>query len=240
MAAGDFKFGENDNGIENVSYRENPTKTSQGGLHITRRQQLPKNVCYWRQKMPGFHVQRISQPSSRISAKKWAILSVTTVKNYPKQPRLVQNAKAWCPLIDKIIKTMIVDIPLTSSSKRKTNLSARITLQKKMRLNNVERSSIMNVTGHRNEQSLNDCHEGNENEHRHFSNRIGSSKLVNPVGKRKPMSMNMMSIVPPSTQKPSTSYGFERLGFSNVMSFSMLAKVNPAHFPKSKSAVTSK
>jgi hypothetical protein len=41
MAVKDFEFGENDIGITYVSFKKNPTKTRQG-LHITRRQQLPK------------------------------------------------------------------------------------------------------------------------------------------------------------------------------------------------------
>ena len=116
--------------------------------------------------------------------------------------------------IYKIMKTMIADTPLASSCKRLTNHSARKTVVKKLRLNNVERSSIMNVTGHRNEQSLNDYDEGNENEQRHISNLIGNSKSASSLCKQKPMSMNMMNIVPPapSTQQPSTSSGFERLG----------------------------
>ncbi|CAB4003172.1 zinc finger MYM-type 2-like, partial [Paramuricea clavata] len=114
---------------------------------------------------------------------------------------------------------MIADTPVASSSKRLTNHSARKTLVKKLRLNNVERSSIMNMTGHRNEQSLNDYDEGNENEQRHISDLIGSSKSVKPLSKRKPMSMNMMNILPPSAQQPSTLRGFERLGFFPTNTF---------------------
>jgi hypothetical protein len=140
---------------------------------------------------------------------------------------------------------MISDTPLASSSKRLTNHSARKTLVKKLRSNNVERSSIMNVTGHRNEQSLNDYDEGNENEQRHISNLIGSSKSVSSLSKQKPMSMNMINIVPPSEQQPSTSSGFERLGFFPKNTFNHCNVVfnvgqgESSYRPKSKSAVTS-
>ena len=93
------------------------------------------------------------------------------------------------------MKTTIADTPLASSCKRLTNHSARKTLVKKLRLKNVERSSIMNVTGDSdNEQSLNDYDEENENEQRHISNLIGSPKSVNSSSKQMAMSMNMMNI----------------------------------------------
>jgi hypothetical protein len=218
MAVEDFEFGEDDNGIAYVSFKDNPTKTHQGGLHITKRQQLPKMFATGEKRCP---VSLFKEYLSR----RPVFLRTNGPFYLPPLSKTTRNNNVWFKVqnlgvhsIDKIMKTMIADTPLASSSKRLTNHSARKTLVKKLRLNNVERSSIMNVTGHRNEQSLNDYDEGNKNEQRHISNLIGS-KSVNPLSKRKPMSMNMMNIVPPSTQQSSTSSGFERLCFFTTNTF---------------------
>jgi hypothetical protein len=52
MAVEDFEFGEDDNGIAYVSFKDNPTKTHQGGLHITKRQQLPKMFATGEKRCP--------------------------------------------------------------------------------------------------------------------------------------------------------------------------------------------
>lgn len=42
MAVEDLELSHDDNGLEFLLFRKNPTKTRQGGLHIKRRQQLQK------------------------------------------------------------------------------------------------------------------------------------------------------------------------------------------------------
>ena len=221
MAVEDFEFGEDDNGIAYVSFRENPTKTRQVGLHITRRQQLPKMFATGEKRCPIslFKEYLNRRPVSLRTNGPFYLAPLS--KTTPNNDIWFKAQNLGVHSIDKIMKTMIADTPLASSSKRLTNHSARKTVVKKLRLNNVERSSIMNVTGHRNEKSLNDYDEGNENEQRHISNLIGNSKSASSLCKQKPMSMNIMNIVPPapSTQQPSTSSGFERLGLFPTNTF---------------------
>ena len=77
--------------------------------------------------------------------------------------------------IDNMMKSLMLIHLSKRVVKKLTNHSARKTLVKKLRANNVERASIMSVTGHRNEQSLNDYDEGNEVEQRHISNMISNN-----------------------------------------------------------------
>jgi len=42
MAVEDFELSRDDNGLEFVAFRGNPTKTREGSLHIKQRKQLPK------------------------------------------------------------------------------------------------------------------------------------------------------------------------------------------------------
>ena len=69
MAVEDFEFGKDDNGVEYITYRENPTKTRQGALHITRRQQLPKMFATGDKRCLVLLFNKISQTSSSISTR---------------------------------------------------------------------------------------------------------------------------------------------------------------------------
>ncbi|KAK3716239.1 hypothetical protein QZH41_006214 [Actinostola sp. cb2023] len=83
-----------------------------------------------------------------------------------KKQRMVQNR------INKIMQTIIADTDLKESGKRLTNHSARKTLVKKLKSNQVPRSAIVKLTGHRSEKSLDDYEEGDERELQELSNYI--------------------------------------------------------------------
>ncbi|XP_078372630.1 uncharacterized protein LOC144656269 [Oculina patagonica] len=74
--------------------------------------------------------------------------------------------------IDNMMKSVVKNTPLEKSKKRLTNHSARKTVVKKLRAASVERQSIIQVTGHVSEKSLNDYDEGSEKEQQQLSNII--------------------------------------------------------------------
>lgn len=212
MAVEDFGFGEDDNGVEYVTFKENPTKTRQGGLHITRRPQLPKMFATGDERCPvSLFKEYLSRRPSELRASGPFYLTPL--------PNVTPNNSVWFKRqnlgvnsIDKIMKMMIADTPLEGSSKRLTNHSARKTLVKKLRANNVERSSIINVTGHRNEQSLNDYDEGNENEQRQISNLISNAKAANKTTSPTTTSTTVTTHSQQQISFPSSSFerSFER------------------------------
>ena len=63
-----------------------------------------------------------------------------------------------------MMKNIVKSNPVALSGKKLTNHSARKTLVKKLRTANVERQSIIQVTGHASEQSLQDNDEATEQE----------------------------------------------------------------------------
>ncbi|XP_078367642.1 uncharacterized protein LOC144651550 [Oculina patagonica] len=71
-----------------------------------------------------------------------------------------------------MMKSVVKNTPLEKSKKRLTNHSARKTVVKKLRAASVERQSIIQVTGHVSEKSLNDYDEGSEKEQQQLSNII--------------------------------------------------------------------
>ena len=84
------------------------------------------------------------------------------------------NAKdeIWYKAQPMGINRIIAESSLEASCKKLTNHSARKTLVNKLKKTNVERSSIVKVTGHRNLQSLDDYDEGDEAEQRDLSTKI--------------------------------------------------------------------
>jgi len=67
--------------------------------------------------------------------------------------------------IDQMMKFIVTNTAVASTGKKKlTNHSARKTLVKKPRAANVERQSIIQITGHASEQSLQDYNEDSEQE----------------------------------------------------------------------------
>ena len=74
--------------------------------------------------------------------------------------------------INEMMKRIVAGSSLEASCKKLTNHSARKTLVNKLKKTNVERSSIVKVTGHRNLHSLDDYDEGDEAEQRDLSTKI--------------------------------------------------------------------
>ena len=74
--------------------------------------------------------------------------------------------------INNMMKSVVKDMPLEKSKKKLTNHTARKTVVKKFRAASVKRQSIIQVTGHSSEKSLNDYDEGSKKEQQHLSNII--------------------------------------------------------------------
>ena len=174
----DFSFGLDENNAEYVEFIESPTKTRQSGLSAKPRSFLPKNF-YWRWKMSRYNLhQRVSvAPSSRNTYNR-STLFVLCVK--PFLASLVQattdgsEQAQWHGEDRNQTGTTLQD-----SWKTFSNHSARKTVVKKLKTAGLERSSIVKITGHRNEKSLDDYDEGDENEQRLLSHTISNGTNIN-------------------------------------------------------------
>ena len=88
--------------------------------------------------------------------RKWSILYLAVIET--------QKQMLGIHSIDQMMKNIVKSTPVALSGKKLINRSARKTLIKKLRTANVERQSIIKVTGHASEQSLEDYKEGTEQE----------------------------------------------------------------------------
>ena len=81
--------------------------------------------------------------------------------------------------INGMMKSVIEGTSLEDSSKPFSNHSARKTVVKKLKTADLERSSIVKITGLRNEKSLDDYDEGDESEQRRLSHTISNARNIN-------------------------------------------------------------
>ena len=77
------------------------------------------------------------------------------------------------------MKSVINGTTLEDSLKTFSNHSVKKTVVKKLKTASLERSSIVKVTGHRNEKSLDDYDEGDEREQRRLSHTMSHAKNIN-------------------------------------------------------------
>ncbi|CAH3154921.1 unnamed protein product, partial [Porites lobata] len=151
MYVEDFAFSTDDNGIEFVTYEENPTKTRQGGLRKKRRVVQPKMFATEMRNSGPFYLALNERPTTQV---------------WYKRQRMGVNS------INSFMKNMASQADI--QGKKFTNHSARKTLVKKLKAANQPRSAIIGVTGHTNERSLADYKEGDEKEQRLISSIISA------------------------------------------------------------------
>ncbi|CAH3031546.1 unnamed protein product [Pocillopora meandrina] len=173
MEVENFSFCVDDSGTEYVTLKENPTKTRQRGLNTKHRSVLPKMFATGVQRCP---VELLKQYLSRRpqELRDKGPFYLTIIEN-PKTNVWYKKQRLGVNSIDNMMKSVVKNTALETSKKKLTNHNARKTVVKKLRAASVERQSIIQVTGHASEKSLNDYDEGSEKEQRQLSNIISNA-----------------------------------------------------------------
>ena len=170
MYVEDFAFSTDDNGIEFVTYEENPTKTRQGGLRKKRRVVQPKMFATGGQRCPVklFKTFLERRPEEMRNSGPFYL----ALNERPKTQVWYKRQRMGVNSINSFMKNMASQADI--QGKKLTNHSARKTLVKKLKAANQPRSAIIGVTGHTNERSLADYEEGDEKEQRLISSIISA------------------------------------------------------------------
>jgi len=122
----------------------------QGGLNTKRRPVLPKMFATGGARCPvGLFKEFLSRRPPELRETGPFYLPATEKPWYKKQRLGVHS-------IDQMVKSIVTKTAVASTGIKLTNHSARKTLVKKLRAANVERQSIIQITGHASEQSLQD------------------------------------------------------------------------------------
>lgn len=158
MEVEDFSFCVDDSGTEYVTFKKNSTRTRQGGLNTKHRSVLPKMFATGGQRCPvDLLKQYFSRRPQELRDKGpfyLAIIKKPKTNVWYKKQRLGVNS------IDNMMKSVVKNTDLETSKKKLTNHTARKPVLKKRRAASVERQSIIQVTGHVSEKSLNDYGKG--------------------------------------------------------------------------------
>ena len=133
----------------------------------------------------------VSNPSSQV----W----------YKRQPMGVNK-------LNDMMKTVIKVTTLEYSWKTFSNHSARKTVVKKLKTAGLERSSIVKVMGHRNEKSLDDYDEGDENKQQQLSHTISHGTNINSQ-----LAQGNSSTSVHSSTNSSSNNNFNQAGFAIQM-----------------------
>lgn len=173
MNVEDFNLCRDDRVIECVTFKENPTKTRQGGLNSKWRQVLPKMFAAGGPRCPvGLFKDFLSRRPPELGESGPFYLAVI---ERPKTEVWYKKQRLGIHSIDQMMKNIVKSTPVALSGKKLTNHSARKTLVKRLRTANVERQSIVQVTGHASEQSLQDYDKGTKQEQQVLSSIISNN-----------------------------------------------------------------
>ena len=183
MFVEDFSFNKDDNGVEYVTYEENPTKTRQGGLRKKRRVVQPKMFATGGPRCPVKLMKNFL--SRRPDDMKSSGPFYLAVIERPKSQVWYKRQRMGIHSINSFMKSMATQAEI--EGKKLTNHSARKTLVKKLKAANQPRSAIIGVTGHTSERSLADYEEGDENEQRLISSIISSEPQASTLAQRRPL-----------------------------------------------------
>ena len=149
MFVEDFSFSKDDNGVEYVTYEENPTKTRQGGLRKKRRVIQPKMFATDGPRCPVKLLKTFL--SHRPEEMKRSGPFYLAVIERPKSQVWYKRQRIGIHSINSFMKSMAAQAEI--EGKKLTNHSARKTLAKKLKAPNQPRSAIIGVTtGHTNER----------------------------------------------------------------------------------------
>ena len=159
-----------------VEFIENPTKTRQSGLSAKPRRFLPKMFATGDERCPVAIFKEFlwrRPPQLRTTGPLYlSCMSNLSSQVWYKQQPMGENK------INGMMKSVIEGTSPEDSSKLFSNHSARRTVVKKLKTADLERSSVVKVTGHRNEKSLDDYDKGDETEQRQLSHTISNARNI--------------------------------------------------------------
>ena len=149
MYVEDFSFSKDDNGVEYITYKENRTKTCQGGLHKKRRVVQPKMFATGGPRCPVNLLKTFL--SHRPQEMKNNGPFYLAVIEHPKSQVWYKRQTMGIHSINSFMKSMASQAEI--EDKRLTNHSACKTLVKKLKGANQPRCAIIGVAGQTNERS---------------------------------------------------------------------------------------
>jgi hypothetical protein len=184
--------------ITTIEWIEGPTKTRQGGLNKRPRMVTQKLLRTGGQRCPvAAYELLVSKRPPELKQNGPLYLSPL------KKERVWSNAPVWfskSPLgvhsIDSMVSRMATDAGLDVTKKHFTNHSIRKTTVKKLKKAGVSATEIMAITGHKNQQSIADYDELDDEDHMRLSRVLSKENTLTPSTTKTPGNSTLMQPLP--------------------------------------------
>ena len=241
MKVEDFTLKTNNEGVEYLTYAEGITKTRQSGLHEKHRLVQPKMFATGTIRCP-IHFYKLFLSKRPLSLRSNGPMYLSIIYN-PTSSVWYKNMPMGQNTINEIMKRMVNNSSLATSTKKLTNHSARKTLIKKLKQNKVPKSDIIGITGHSTEAGLDAYDSGDENEQQVISNAID----IVPPNKKRIVTNNSDSssnwVVPPDSpliKNPSFNFFEQRFWKSPSSSYFNFSNCTVNFYGSSPKSVSKK
>ena len=165
-----FTLKKDDKGVEFLTFAEGITKTRQSGLHEKHRLVQPKMFATKNTRCP-IYFYKLFLSKRPLSLRSSGPMYLSIIYN-PTSSVWYKNMPMGQNTINEIMKRMVSNSSLATSTKKLTNHSARKTVIKKLKQNKVPKSDIIGITGHSTEAGLDAYDSGDEDEQQVISNAI--------------------------------------------------------------------
>ena len=185
MKIEDFELKFADGGKEFLTYSEGITKTRQSGLHEKHRLIIPKMFATGEARCP-IKLFKLYLSKRPIHLRVSGPFYLATIE-HPISDVWFKKSPMGENKINNIMKCMVENSPLAASGKKITNHSARKTVVKKLKQQQVPKCDIISITGHNTERGLDAYDDGDEQHQEMISNCI-----ANKVNEKR----NALQVVP--------------------------------------------
>lgn len=181
MKWGDIKLQISADGTEYLEYNERQTKTRTGAEPKDTRKVKPKMFAVAgsdRNPVQFYHIYASKRPAGFLSDDSPFYLSINQANPKSSKPWF-KTAPMGVNKLNSLMKTMAEKAQLKTSNL--TNHSARKRMIQKLNDEEVPPTHIMQISGHKNVQSLNNYSSLSENQQRRISGILSNSSLESPV-----------------------------------------------------------
>ena len=167
--------------ITTIEWIEGPTKTRQGGLNKRPRMVTQKLLRTGGQRCPvAAYELLVSKRPPELKQRGPLYLARLKERVWSKAPVWFSKSPLGVHSIDSMVSRMATDAGLDVTKKHFTNHSIRKTTVKKLKKAGVSVTEIMAITGHKNQQSIADYDELDDEDHMRLSRVLSNDNTLTP------------------------------------------------------------
>ena len=180
--------------ITTIEWIEGPTKTRQGGLNKRPRMVTQKLLRTGGPRCPvaAYELLVSKRPPELKQHGPLYLAPLKKERVWSKAPVWFSKSPLGVHSIDSMVSRMATDAGLDVTKKHFTNHSIRKTTVKKLKKAGVSVTEIMAITGHKNQQSIADYDELDDEDHMRLSRVLSNNNTLTPSTTKKTLEQNTL------------------------------------------------